>query len=568
MTKKYWRYLFGRSFGAMISASLTIFGAYVWGKTVDLAIQGNIDKFITFVWIVAIFVIVRSVLNYFNPIVSLKYSANSMKLLRSYFVSKIIEFPISFFDKNHSGDTISKLTSGLNEVEDFLENSITNYIYIPVQFFVGAIYLFFINWKLLLISLIIIPPITILSNKLSKRLKDSSKKIQAVISKSNIIFRDIINGIQIFKVFNGEKIFDKKVDAIKEEYITKNKEYEKQDSLLMPLSTLTRYLSILINFSIGGYFALKGEITAGELVIFIQSLGFISGALSSIPRLFASTQRANGVASYLFEMIDQKPEYFGDKPVNNRYDGNIIQFDNVKFAYKDNQVLNNISFSIKKNSKVAIVGESGAGKTTIFNLLCGFYQIQEGAIKAYGDDIKSLNITQLRKKMAIVSQDSYLYNKSIYENIRYGNLKATNDEIIEAAKIANAHEFIIKQPNGYQTLVGERGIHLSGGQKQRVAIARAIINNSNIIFFDEATSALDNESQKLVQDAIYKISKEKTIIMIAHRLSTIIDVDEIFVLDKGSIVEKGTHKELLLAKGYYYNLYNSQMALTKVGELV
>ena len=568
MTKKYWKYLFGRSLGAVISASLTIFGAYVWGKTVDLAIQGDIDKFVTFVWIVALFVIVRSILNYSNPLISLKYSANSMKLLRSFFVSKIIEFPISFFDKNHSGDTISKLTSGLNEIEDFLDNSITNYIFIPVQILVGVIYLLFINWKLLLISLIIVPPITILSNKLSKKLKGSSKNIQTIISKSNIVFRDMINGIQIFKVFNGEKIFDEKVKDIKSEYITENKVYEKQNSFLMPLSTISSYLALIINFTIGGYFAFKGEITAGELVIFIHSLGFMSGALSAIPRLFASTQRANGVASYLLEMTTQKPEHFGKKIINDQYKGNVIQFKNVTFSYKNNQVLRNINVDIKKNSTIAIVGESGAGKTTLFNLLCGFYKADEGVIRVYGDDIKSLNIKQLRKNIAIVSQDSHLYNKSIYENIRYGNLKASDNEIKKAAKISNAHEFIKNQDKGYHTLVGERGVHLSGGQKQRIAIARAIINDSNIILFDEATSSLDNESQQLVQNAIIKMRNNKTLIIIAHRLSTIIKVDEILVLDKGSIVEKGTHEKLMTKKGYYYSLYNSQMASTKVGELL
>jgi ABC-type multidrug transport system fused ATPase/permease subunit len=337
---------------------------------------------------------------------------------------------------------------------------------------------------------------------------------------------------------------------------------QKRTAITNPLQVVIRWVPLVSCAIYGGYMAYDGKITAGSLLAFILLLNYVLDPLASFPYMLGDIKVSVTSVNRIREILEQPIERSG---IESKVEASniAVKLENVCFNYNASvDVLKNISFDIAQNTSVAIVGSSGSGKTTLFKLLCGFYTPTSGSIELYDKKLEQLDINFARELFSLVSQDVYLFPVSVAENISYGNINATMDQIMRAAKLANAEEFILKLPEGYNTLVGERGIKLSGGQRQRIAIARAFLKNSPILLLDEPTSALDLQSEALVQEALDRFMKDRTVIIIAHRLSTIKSVNQILVMDKGSIVEKGTHDELMAYDSVYSKLYSKQLIET------
>ncbi|WP_350343142.1 ABC transporter ATP-binding protein [Proteinivorax tanatarense] len=486
-------------------------------------------------------------------------SIKAISFLRAKAFNKMLKISIQNHSQGHSGDFISRVT---NDIQ-VLEKSLTEYLLnITGTFLVGIAcitYMFILNWKLAL-GLLTWNLITLgISSLFINPMKESSDKVQKKLSSTTTAISDIITGASVIKLYNLK-------NKMARRYEQKNKSVYKAVSKRVEISAVMRGLnSFLRTFSAIGFIAIasifimkeKGDFTFGQVLainqlqhgvrIFFQSLGEF---LNQVQESFAGLDRVNE----LLEM-EEEPTHFKKMPALNN--NNAIAVENVSFSYNcTDTVLNNISFEVREGGTVAIVGPSGGGKSTIFKLLLGLYQPQDGSISYFGEMGHDYSIDSLRSLMAYVPQDPYLFNGTVKENISYGKKDASDCEIFAAAKAANAHDFISSLENGYDTMVGERGIFLSGGQKQRIAIARAIVKDAPILLLDEATSSLDNESEKLVQNAFSNLMQNKTTVIIAHRLSTIKNSDSILVVEHGQIIERGNHDELLTRAGVYTGLYS------------
>ncbi|WP_234121242.1 ABC transporter ATP-binding protein [Clostridium hydrogenum] len=501
-------------------------------------------------------VLISAIANYLMPYSSGLFGSNVIKDLRNKTVQHIDKMQVSSKDKMNNGDITSRLNNDISAAEQFI-GSIHNYLYIPLVFCVTFIYLFLIQWKLLVASSISIPIALFISNKLSKPMGKLHEEYYKYIGEANSLMQNAIDGINVVKAFNLEKVFQIKCrEKLNKSLEIYDNKINFRGALIMPVMFMIYELPYVICAAYGGYLAVKGNIKAGSLVAFLLLLQYLVNPMSQLPNLIVMAKSAMGAFKRIFELFELKTEYASGTSFSNIKEEFDIEFEDVIFGYNENEkILNKVSFKLKKGSTVAIVGPSGAGKSTIINLICRFYEINKGVIKLYGEDIKAWNLVSLRKQLGFVSQDTYLYPGSIMDNIRFGKLSSTDEEVISAAKEANAHDFILKLQNGYDALVSERGIKLSGGQKQRIAIARAILKNAPILLLDEPTSALDTESEAFIQKSLQAMISKKTKLIIAHRLNTIEQADLILVLNNGSIVQSGTHDELLSKEGLYKQLY-------------
>lgn len=478
--------------------------------------------------------------------------------LRAEIIKHIEKLPVSSVEKTHSGDMVSRLTNDASAVSGFM-SGFSQFIQIPLMIISSFIYLSLLNWKLLLISFITTPVMLFISIRINRPLRDISRKSYEQLGITNSILQDTVGGIGILKAFNLEKPLYSKYCAALGKSLSYRYRIDMKLALLTPVKVFMYNLPFIICIIAGGYMAAAGSLQPGSLVAFIQLLGMLVYPSTELPFMSADIRNTAGAAERLIEILDEPVER--QEGIKYEKDENqaAIEFVNVGFSYNESkEVLNDVSFAIPSGKKVALVGPSGCGKTTIFNLICGFYGNYKGAIKVYGHDMAEWNLDSMRKNMSLVSQDPYLYPDSIYENIRYGNLGANKEEIEKASKIANADSFITKMPEGYNTLIGERGMKLSGGQRQRVSLARAVLKKSDILLLDEPTSALDVHSETIVQDAVDRMMDGKTVVVVAHRLSSIKNVDYIFVLDQGKIVDQGTHDQLLSRDGVYKQLFMRQ----------
>lgn len=483
--------------------------------------------------------------------------------LRNKLFVKALNLPLSFYSNERKGDLMSRMNSDVGEIEIAVV-SILELIYRePIAIIINVATLIYFSPQLTLFSFILLPISAFVISKIGKSLKKTAKKGQ---EQMGLLFSSIeegLGGIRIIKAFNGvNQVFDafKEINLKHQQLITKT--FRKKD--LSPILNETLGVAVMLCLVwYGGTIILDvkndqhltAEVFITFIIVFSQLLRPIQGISTSIAFLHkakASQDRINEILN-----ADEKIyEIENPTPLHDLKKG--ILYENVSFKYKDEWVLKDINLSIEKGKTIALVGESGSGKSTLGDLLPRFYDVSQGAI--YFDDvpITSCSIKDLRKHIGIVSQESILFNASVKENIAFGMPEASIQDIEEAAKIANAHDFIMNLESGYETNIGERGNKLSGGQKQRISIARAVLKNPNILILDEATSALDTESEKLVQDALDHLMKERTSIIIAHRLSTIRNADEIIVLSKGQIKERGSHNELMNLKGMYFNLCSLQ----------
>ena len=481
--------------------------------------------------------------------------------LRNDLHTKMISLPLPFFTEKRKGDLTSRLTSDLVEIEWSIMSSLEMIFKDPINIFIYLITLIALSPELTIFVIILFPVTGLIIGVIGKSLKRSSDRGQSKIGNLLSIIDENISGLRIIKAFNAEKHINKNFAKESSEYKNIMTKLLRKKDLSSPMSEFLSTLVLVIVMWFGGQLVLSGGggLSAEEFIGYILIFSQIIPPAKSLTGSYYHIQKGSAAAERIYEILDAKNEITDiKKPKEIKIFNNNIKFKNITFKYQNIEVLNNINFSIGKGKTVALVGQSGAGKSTLADLLARFYDIEIGEILIDNNNIKDIAISNLRALMGIVSQESILFNDTIYNNIRLGNLKASDQEVIAAAKVANAHDFILNSEHGYETNIGDKGNKLSGGQKQRISIARAILKNPEILILDEATSSLDTESEKLVQNALTNLMKSRTSLVIAHRLSTIKNADEIIVLDSGSIIERGTHQELINQNGHYKKLTELQ----------
>lgn len=502
---------------------------------------------------------IRMLLNFFiqyqGHIMGVKMQAQ----MRHDMFTHLEKLPYSFYDNHETGKLMSRMTNDLMDISELAHHGPENLIVSTITILTSFIYLSTINIWLTLIIFICVPFLVIISVLLKNRMKDAFMRSRKSIAKINADLESSISGIRVTKAFTNAEKETEKFEKGNEEFVKSRKDaYKAMGQFHSTTSFVTDIFNVIVLIA-GGIFLYKGKITFADYSAFIVSVNLFLTPVTTLINFMEQYQ--NGVTGFerFIEIMDTKPEKDKDNAKNiEKLNGN-IEFENVSYGYDgEKNVLKNISLKINQGQTFALVGSSGGGKTTICHLIPKFYTVKNGKIKIDGYDINDITADSLRKNIGIVQQDVYLFNSSIKENILYGRLDATDEEVIEAAKKANIHDYIVSLEDGYETQIGERGVKLSGGQKQRLSIARVFLKNPSILILDEATSALDNATETLIQNALNELCKGRTTIVVAHRLSTIKNADEIAVVSDGKIIEKGTHDELLNLNCEYAKLYKSQ----------
>ncbi len=488
--------------------------------------------------------------------------------IREALFEKFQRMPLAYFDRHQTGEIMSYVTNDVQALQNALVDKLIEFV-TEASILIGSIVLmFYLDWKLTLITLITVPLVGQAMKIFGRKLKKSGTVIQERLADINSLLQESIAAVRVVKSFVRERYEIERFRRQNELNFQAEMKNVQLSSLLTPTVEFLAAITVTIILWIGGYEVVQGEITAGSLVAFLTYAVNLANPVKRIGRIYGAVQRAMAAADRVFDVIDMEETIHdreGAVPLP-EIEGRVAVKD-VSFSYKEGApALSHVSLEASPGQLVAFVGPSGAGKSTIANLIPRFYEVNEGVIEIDGHDVRDVTLDSLREQIGIVPQETMLFSSSVRENIRYGRLDATDEEIEEAARAANAEEFILQLPQGYETKIGERGLNLSGGQRQRIAIARAILKNPRILILDEATSALDTESEKIVQAALDKLMVGRTSFAIAHRLSTIFNADCIYVIDGGHIVEQGTHAELLAAGGLYSTLYNIQFRGEGEGE--
>ena len=488
---------------------------------------------------------------------------SSMNDLRDEAYKHLHKLPIGYFKKEKVGNLISRFTNDVTKIQESVSATFSNLIKEPLTILVFLLIALSISWQLTLFAIVILPLSMLVILWIGLKVRKQSSIVQAKIADITSVLQETISGVKVVKAFGMEKYENKK-------FVTETGNFLKEMLRIVRIrnatSPLTEMISLLVGVVIiyyGGTLVLQSSVISASLFMgFLLAILQMMRPIKELSTVNTRIQEAGAAADRVFEILDTVPDIKdSEKAKSLKSFDETISFKDVSFRYEDSEewVLDNINFSVKKGNIIALVGPSGGGKSTLVDLLPRFYDPTTGSIMIDVEDIRNYTIESLRSKMGIVTQETFLFNTSIRQNIAYGLEEHPMEKIIDAAKAANAHEFIIQTPNSYETVIGERGVKLSGGQRQRLTIARAILKNPDIMIFDEATSSLDNESEILVQEAIERMMKNRTTFVIAHRLSTIRNASRILVIEKGKIVQSGTHQELMLKEeGLYKKLYEMQ----------
>jgi ATP-binding cassette, subfamily B, bacterial len=551
----------------LIFSSTTVLAfPFLAGKLVDAASKKSEIAFtineITAALVGVLFI--QSIFSFFRVYLFAQVSERSMADVRRSVFSRMVTLPTSFFDSRRIGELISRITSDVSMLQDTFSTTLAELFRQIATLIIGIVVIFFIAPKLTIFMLATFPILVLSALVFGKSIRKLSKSTQDKLAEANTIVEETLQAINVVKAFTNE-------------FFERNRYGKKLDEVVViALKTATQrgaFISFIIFALFGGIVAVmwygatlvqSQQMSVGDLLSFVLYTIFIGGSIAGLGDIYGQVQRAIGASERVLEIVDEEAELTNDKAEKIKLKGD-ISFENVGFSYptrKDLAVLKNINFKIGQGQKIALVGQSGAGKSTIIQLLSRFYDVSKGSINIDGQDVRNYDLHMLRLNVGMVPQEVMLFGGTIKENIAYGRPNATDDEISEAARKANATEFIERFPEKMETIVGERGVKLSGGQRQRVAIARAILKDPAILVLDEATSSLDAESEHLVQQALDELMKHRTTIIIAHRLATVRKADKIFVLKEGEIVEEGSHEELSAdERGIYSYLSRLQFQL-------
>lgn len=473
---------------------------------------------------------------------------------------------VSFYDKRQVGAVMSRITKDIDSLQDFLAFDVHFFIVNILTLLGIGIMLFVMNWKLACLTLVPTPLVAIATLLVWKRIRSVFRRFWNRWSKISAVLNDALSGIRVVKAFAQEEKEIKRFDRRSLDLLHVGVQAEQMWATFIPVLSFLIGTGSLIIWFFGGQQVLSETISPGTLIAFLAYMGMFYRPLQIVTEISNWISRALAAAERTFEILDTEPEVYESPDAVAMLDiKGAVDFQNVTFAYdKYKPVLQDIELKVKAGEMIGLVGHSGAGKSTMINLICRFYDVNEGSLSIDGVDIRKIKLKDLRSQIGVVPQESFLFGGTIGENISYGNPNATPEEIMRAAKAANAHDFIMKFPDGYDTEVGERGDRLSGGERQRIAIARAILHNPKILILDEATSSVDTETESQIQEALARLIKSRTTFAVAHRLSTLRNADRLFVLENGKCTEVGTHDELLEKKGVYYKLVQMQTALSKV----
>lgn len=515
--------------------------------------------------LMAIALLVRCVAQFTESILTNRLGNRMVFDLRRRLYTHIHHLSLSFFDQRQVGSIGSRVLNDISVAQNLIGSGVTSVVIDAIALLFTFAVLFKLEWRLTLVAFVIMPGYVVTLRKLNPRIRATSQEIQEKFSQISGTVYESLAGMQVVQAFTQERAAERQFVRETRQHYERLMTRARLNATLNFLTTFLTGMGTILLLWWGGQMVIRGMLTPGMLVQFYSYVGYLYGPLSRFAELNQVYQNSMGAVDRVFEILDTEPDV-AERPAEERpalpagapFTGH-VRFDGVSFGYDPTRpVLREVDLDVAPGKMVALVGPSGSGKTTITRLLLRFYDVTAGTIWLDGHDLRDLPLKELRQQVGVVLQEPILFTGSVRENIRFGNPAASEEEVVAAAKAANAHDFIDELQQGYDTLVGERGAHLSGGQRQRISIARALLKDPRLLILDEATSALDSESERLIQEALVRLMEGRTSFVVAHRLSTIINADQIVVLDRGRIVEQGTHEELLLANGLYAELCAKQ----------
>lgn len=519
----------------------------------------DFSKLLKIIFILTILYIISTVFSYAQSYIMSGVAQRISYRLRQEISQKINRLPMEYFDKNSKGDIISRVTNDVDTLSQTMNQSLMQVVTSVITVVGVFIMMLYINFVMTIAALIVMPLTMLVLSIIIKKSQVFFKQQQEYLGDINGKIEETFSGQNIVRGYNGERFEINEFDAINRKLYDTGWKSQFLSSIMMPIMNFVGNLGYVIVSILGGYMAINGKISVGDIQAFIQYMWMFTQPLNQLAQIMNLLQSTAAAADRIFEFLDEEEIDLSDKlPLEGPVQGN-INFDHVRFGYNnDNIIIKDFSLDIKAGQKVAIVGPTGAGKTTIVKLLMRFYKLNSGKISIDGIDIESIDLESYRKNFAMVLQDTWLFSGTIMENLKYGRLDATDEEVYKAAKAAHVDRFIMTQKQGYDTILTEDSKNISQGQKQLLTIARAILSDPKILILDEATSSVDTRTEVLIQQAMDNLIKDRTSFIIAHRLSTIRNADLILVLNEGDIVEQGSHDELLAMNGFYSNLYRSQ----------
>ena len=555
----------------IVSTALGLVWPQVVQRVLDIGLRdpGYLDALVL---VLVVVLLVRAVIDGGRQFLMAYTGERVIFDLRMAIVRHLQSLSLAFFNRRKTGELMSHVTSDATVVHGIITQTIIQVLGQVLTLAGGVAVIFLMNWRLALLTLVVAPPIALIGQYLGRRIRDISRAAQDAQGEAVGVLQEAIAEVRVVQAFTREEYEAKRFHSKLMFTFQKSIERARLGAIMFPLIGFLGFASSIVVLWYGGHEVARGELTPGQLVAFLLYMGMVAGPVGGLAGQWTQIQQAFGAADRIFALLDTEPEVRdlpGAVPIG-RIRGH-IEFDDVSFRYADGPpVFEGLSTKFGEGQTTALVGPSGAGKTTLVNLVGRFYDPVAGQVCVDGRDVRKVTVRSLRQQIAVVPQEPILFADTIRENIRYGRLEATDAEIEAAAEAANATEFVSRLPQRWDTIVGERGVRLSVGQRQRVAIARAILRDGRILLLDEATSSLDNESEYLVQQALDRLMRGRTTIVIAHRLSTVERADRILVLDRGRIVEQGTHQELLARAGLYHRLYTrrfvDEATVATVGE--
>ncbi|WP_443932426.1 lipid A export permease/ATP-binding protein MsbA [Phascolarctobacterium succinatutens] len=559
--KPYWKRGLAAGICTIIAAGGTAYLPFVIKDMVDQVLSEKNTTMLNWIVLSIIVVFVIRGIAYYGQSYLMNYVGQRVIIdIRKAVFEKLQRLSMSFYDKHKTGTIMSYVTNDVSALQSAMVDNVVEMITETVILVASIVMMIYLDWKLFLVTFATFPVVLFFIDSFGKRIRKSGNRIQEAAADITSVLQEVASSPRVIKSFVREGYEVERFDKENMNNFRANMKYAQLSSTLTPTIEFVAAVGVSIILWYGGNSVINGSITAGSLVAFLTYAVNISNPIKRLSRVIGNIQKALAAAQRVFDVLDlpedikNAPDAKALPPVKGD-----VRFKDVCFAYNESEeVLSHVSFEVKPGEMIAFVGPSGAGKSTVASLLPRFYDATNGSITIDGQDIRKVTLDSLREQVGIVPQETVLFNGSVYDNILYGRLDATREEVEAAAKAANAHDFIMQLPNGYETMLGDRGMNISGGQRQRISIARAILKNPQILILDEATSALDTESERVVQEALDRLMVGRTSFVIAHRLSTIKNADKIMVLEKGQLIEQGNHDELMAMDGLYAHLYKIQ----------
>ncbi len=559
--KPYWKRGLAAGICTIIAAGGTAYLPFVIKDMVDQVLSEKNTTMLNWIVLSIIVVFVIRGIAYYGQSYLMNYVGQRVIIdIRKAVFEKLQRLSMSFYDKHKTGTIMSYVTNDVSALQSAMVDNVVEMITETVILVASIVMMIYLDWKLFLVTFATFPVVLFFIDSFGKRIRKSGNRIQEAAADITSVLQEVASSPRVIKSFVREGYEVERFDKENMNNFRANMKYAQLSSTLTPTIEFVAAVGVSIILWYGGNSVINGSITAGSLVAFLTYAVNISNPIKRLSRVIGNIQKALAAAQRVFDVLDlpedikNAPDAKALPPVKGD-----VRFKDVCFAYNESEeVLSHVSFEVKPGEMIAFVGPSGAGKSTVASLLPRFYDATNGSITIDGQDIRKVTLDSLREQVGIVPQETVLFNGSVYDNILYGRLDATREEVEAAAKAANAHDFIMQLPDGYETMLGDRGMNISGGQRQRISIARAILKNPQILILDEATSALDTESERVVQEALDRLMVGRTSFVIAHRLSTIKNADKIMVLEKGQLIEQGNHDELMAMDGLYAHLYKIQ----------